>query len=241
MGPVIPVRPQTANTVTFWDGSAFASAVGIAYSASGNGTLIARQIGGTAGTDEIQISHNGSRGLIESKDGYLELHSADQIAGRSVRITQRSGGAPAIDAVGVNRLSVDGVLCAPGTSLGWAVDSVGRLASTGANGFAITFGQRTMAQIVADTHDYSISHAGFVRLSSDGAYNLTGVVAGVNGQFFIAANVGANTLTLKHQDSGSFESQRFASVTGADLAIAANEMFAAIYDGTTTRWRVWKL
>jgi hypothetical protein len=37
------------------------------------GTIIARQSGGVAGTDEVQISHNGTKSLVESKDGNLEL------------------------------------------------------------------------------------------------------------------------------------------------------------------------
>jgi hypothetical protein len=39
-------------------------------------TVIARQSGGTAGTDEVQITHNGSNGQIESKSGELILKAA---------------------------------------------------------------------------------------------------------------------------------------------------------------------
>lgn len=42
----------------------------------GQGTLIVRQSGGVAGTDEVQISHDGSAGLIDCKDGNLSLRAA---------------------------------------------------------------------------------------------------------------------------------------------------------------------
>lgn len=38
-----------------------------------------RQNGGTASVDEIQVSHDGSKGLIESKDGTLDLKSTGAI------------------------------------------------------------------------------------------------------------------------------------------------------------------
>lgn len=40
------------------------------------GVVVARQSGGVAGTDEVQISHDGTRAIIESKDGAIRLVSA---------------------------------------------------------------------------------------------------------------------------------------------------------------------
>lgn len=40
------------------------------------GTVVIRQTAGVAGTDEIQISHDGTNGTIENKDGKLILKSA---------------------------------------------------------------------------------------------------------------------------------------------------------------------
>ena len=39
------------------------------------GTLKVRQSGGTPGTDEVQVSHDGTNGLIRSMDGQLQLQS----------------------------------------------------------------------------------------------------------------------------------------------------------------------
>ncbi len=40
-------------------------------------TLIARQVGGTADTDEVQISHDGSNGKIDAKSGTLTLVASE--------------------------------------------------------------------------------------------------------------------------------------------------------------------
>lgn len=43
--------------------------------AAGDSPLIARQTGGVAGTDEVQISHTGTVGKIENKDGNTEFRT----------------------------------------------------------------------------------------------------------------------------------------------------------------------
>ena len=51
------------------------------------GTFIIRQSGGVAGTDEIQISHDGSNGLMSCKDGVMQV----QGAGASATLVVQSG------------------------------------------------------------------------------------------------------------------------------------------------------
>jgi hypothetical protein len=52
---------------------------GLQATTGGNGTVIIRQPGGTAGTDEIQLSHDGTQGTIRCFDGQLRLISADNV------------------------------------------------------------------------------------------------------------------------------------------------------------------
>lgn len=71
-GPTPLVTVSSALTV----GAALTVSTGGAAITGGvtsTGTVIARQSGGTAGTDEVQISHDGTKGTIESKDGQLVL------------------------------------------------------------------------------------------------------------------------------------------------------------------------
>jgi hypothetical protein len=49
--------------------------------------LVARQSGGGAGTDEVQVSHDGTSGTVESKDGDLRLVTST--VGSSVRLACR--------------------------------------------------------------------------------------------------------------------------------------------------------
>lgn len=63
------------------DAAAQRSTLGAASSASPTltGTVVIRQTGGVAGTDEIQLSHDGSNGIIESKDGALNLKASGAV------------------------------------------------------------------------------------------------------------------------------------------------------------------
>lgn len=68
--------------------------------------LIIRQLGGTPGTDELQISHNGSKTILESKDGPIALASdldANTDGGQTIGATNRF----LIRAYGIGSTGVD--------------------------------------------------------------------------------------------------------------------------------------
>lgn len=96
------------------------------------------------------------------------------------------------------------------------------------------------AQLTASVNDYAPANAGVLRLTADAAWSITGMVAAVTGTQRTLVNVGANAITLEHQDAGSAEANRFLCASGADVILAANEMAWTFYDSTTTRWRVGK-
>lgn len=79
----------------------------------------------------------------------------------------------------------------------------------------------------------------FQRWSSDAARDVTGIVAGVDGQTHVLVNVGAQNIVIKHQVTSTAANQFFCS-TGADITLSANQAADAIYDSTTARWRVYK-
>lgn len=96
----------------------------------------------------------------------------------------------------------------------------------------------TPAQIVANRNDYDPGSGHFQRWDADAARDVTGMVAGTAGAVRLVTNISANTITIKHEDAASSAANRFLSVTGADLALAQNDIILAVYDGTTARWRV---
>ena len=72
---------------------------GAQATSGGNGVVIVRQPGGTAGTDEIQMYHDGTDGYVASKDGHLILRTQnsyiklqDSTGAASVRLNLTSTG-----------------------------------------------------------------------------------------------------------------------------------------------------
>lgn len=101
-----------------------------------------------------------------------------------------------------------------------------------------------MSEITSDRNDYALTQtARSYRISSNSNINITGLapVSTVDGKELLLINVGSNVITFKHQDAGSSAANRIICTTGADIALSANEAVEAIYDSTTSRWRMWKL
>lgn len=97
-------------------------------------------------------------------------------------------------------------------------------------------------QITANQNNYAAAGGSgvspFVRLTSDAARDITGIVAGNSGEFHWLINVGSNSITLKHQDTNSTAANRFIGIGAADVVLAADEKAMVVYDATTARWRV---
>lgn len=101
---------------------------------------------------------------------------------------------------------------------------------------------QTPSQITGNQNNYAPANSAVHRLTSSGAFNITGLSLNQgDGEFGFIVNAGSNALTLKHQDAGSTTTNRFLSVTGSDVTLNANEIAFRIYDGTTGRFRIAKL
>ena len=109
-----------------------------------------------------------------------------------------------------------------------------------ANGALAASGDISPAQITADTNDYNptgLSGASVVRVSSDAAWNITGLAGGGDGRLIYIINVGAFTLTLKSQSTSSTAANRFGFPTGTDMVLNTGNGIALWYDSTSSRWR----
>lgn len=94
------------------------------------------------------------------------------------------------------------------------------------------------ASIGANQNDYALGDSGgaaVARLTSSGAFNITGLAGGVAGRVLRIVNIGSNALTLKNEDAGSATANRFA--IGADITLSAGNGVTLWYDNTSTRWR----
>jgi len=121
-----------------------------------------------------------------------------------------------------------------------------RLRITGAGSVDISSafslrGAITPTSIGANQNNYDptgLSTATFLRLSSSGSYNITGLAGGTSGRVVIIHNIGANNLTLKDESASSTAANRFALPSTDDFVLWPDQTVILHYDATTTRWRV---
>lgn len=95
------------------------------------------------------------------------------------------------------------------------------------------------AQITADQNNYNPGTGWFQRWSSDASRNITGLVAGVDGQIIEIWNIGSQNIVLQNENASSTAANRFTTSTGADLTLTANKCAKARYDTTSARWRAY--
>jgi hypothetical protein len=101
----------------------------------------------------------------------------------------------------------------------------------------------TPDEITANQDNYDptgLSTANVVRIYSDGAYNITGIVPGtrhINGQLLTLQNINAaDDFTLISESGDSDAANRFA--IASDYTLAAGTAVILRYDSTSTRWFV---
>ena len=94
--------------------------------------------------------------------------------------------------------------------------------------------------IFTDLLDFSPSGWNFaeiVRLSSNAAYNITGVDASAMQTIKHLINVGSFALTIKHEDAASASANRFLNYTGADIVLQPNTSLTIFIDSATGKVR----
>jgi hypothetical protein len=96
------------------------------------------------------------------------------------------------------------------------------------------------AEITANTNNYAPGTGDIFRLTADAARNITGIVAGADGDAIVLINVDStDAITLKHDSTDSTDVNRILVPWEGDYVLAAKGGAALlIYDGTTDRWRV---
>lgn len=107
-------------------------------------------------------------------------------------------------------------------------------------GLARTNTVTSPAEITADTNNYEPGAGDIFRLTADGAYNLTGIVARASGEAVLLINVGAtHDITIKHASDDSTDVNRILVPWEGDYVMSAKGgATLLVYDDTTDRWRV---
>lgn len=194
-----------------------------------------------AGADSLGTLHSGTASYgAAGGTGALEIAIVGASGGR---ITVGGG------AIGFASASATGIVTLDGNRDTEFTRAAARVMSFGNGTAGHTFRSLpdSPAQITADQNNYQAGsgRSYFYRLSSDASRSITGLnpVGGTNqnGETHILANVGSNNIVLVNESASSTAGNRFTNSTGADITLAANEAALVWYDGTSSRWRVFKL
>lgn len=212
----------TATLVFYSDGEARGQ---IQLDANEN-TLIQPPAGSAAATGATMAVRGGLPGGGEGIGGALDLRGGNAATATA---TARAGG-------NVNVI--------PGTAASGGSEGMTRLLSA----VSLTSAISPSALAAGDTANYNptgLGAATVLRLTPDagGTSALSGIIptaggsVGAGGRLLVIANIGAAALQLTH-DATSTAANRFICPNGANLAIPPNGTRMAIYDATSSRWRV---
>lgn len=127
-------------------------------------------------------------------------------------------------------------LCTGGISVAQAANALSFVQSKNMR----EVGTISPAQLTVATDNYNptgLSTAGILRLSTNAALNLTGIVAQPDGTRILLCNVGTNNLVLVH-DLTSTAANRFFCPGSVNYTLNTNDSVYIWYDQASTRWRV---
>jgi hypothetical protein len=96
--------------------------------------------------------------------------------------------------------------------------------------------ENSPAQITANQNNYIPGNYDVLRLTSNAAYNITGIANGVKGRKLRIFNVGAYPITLVYESGLSIATNRFKFSSGFNATIAPSSNILIYYDGVQSRW-----
>ena len=168
----------------------------------------------------------------------VRVYPTGMVNSNGLEIRKVGGGLVGITSAGSNFLMVSGSLCYGTNTVGFYVDSGGRLTSDG--GYTLAMGPTTVTQIAADTNNWALgANIRHYRVSSDASRNVTGISIGqLTGQEFFVWNVGSFNIVFKNEDASSTAANRILTPSAADFTLVPGGIAFFVYDGTSSRFRV---
>jgi hypothetical protein len=94
----------------------------------------------------------------------------------------------------------------------------------------------TPVQITADQNNYNPGTGGFFRITTDASRNITGILAGADGDMICLRNAGSFNFVLMNQDGASAAANRIITGTGASCTYLPDETALLQYDIVDARW-----
>lgn len=259
---------KAADGVTSGAGGSIVLQPGAQAVTGGGGSIFVQQAGGS---ETLNLLHDGTNASIKTSKGSLTL-IANSATGKSVKLTRSdvtattrnytfefdvpmkmyTGDDLMIQYVIFKPLSA--IIQVSNTShylqLGSAFGII-KLhdAATGAGTAAsIAYHSSTPAAITSSQNNYVLNGGAFQRLNCATASDITGIApptggVHVDGRMIRLVNVGAATVTLKHNSTSSTAANRMFVSSAADKALATNAWADLVYDSTdngsgAAGWRV---
>ncbi len=237
----------------WYEFATIASDTGATLSLPYTGTTVANAVGGTSWTmfrtalarDSVRTATRQLSEITEIYRDIINLTSDDQIArldklataDRAGLLLQKAG----IDQFQAGIFEEDDFAIKFSLAAAWT-KALGVNKDTGAVSIysQLLFGNIVTPSftIVATANDYApLGHAqaSVMRLTTDAARSMTGIVGGANGRVLCIINVGTFNLTLSNANALSIAANRFD--LDADFVLPGKSSVMLMYDGVSSRWR----
>jgi hypothetical protein len=250
-----------ADGVTSGAGGSIILEPGAQATTGGNGSVVIRQPGGTAGTNECQISNDGTITTFNSKNGEIYLYitksqgvmrvARGDVSTRYIDFNPDASGFGAITSSQTGGIRFDSSLMMNQKKISFsnggntehasfninASQAVIRVLDGSTGGGSLAYPSSTPAAIVANQNDYVLTGSAFQRLNCTTASDITGIApptggAHVDGRMIRLVNVGTATVRLMHNDTNSAAANRIYMHSGTHVSLTVNEWADLVYDST---------
>lgn len=97
----------------------------------------------------------------------------------------------------------------------------------------------TPSTITANSNDYDTGSYNVLRLATDvSTRTITGFSGGRRGRWFMAVDIGTNTVVIANESASSVARNRVITGSGGSLTLQSLDTVFFWYDDTSSRWRV---
>lgn len=256
LGTITTSKPLTISQTWNAGGVTFdAFLVDVTTTSSASGSRLANlRVGGTSvfyvRKDGVLGSDTAfSAGMMLNHASAMTVfgRAADVSTSNQVAIGDDGGGVPGVrvgNSIAFSFSSSAGGTGTADTLLKRAAAAVVSCEGASSAGATLRHIPRRPAQITADQNNYNPGGTSkYLHLNTDASRTLTGMTftaAQVDGQEHVIVNVGSNNLVLANESASSTAANRFKNSTGADITLSASQAADLHYDGTQSRWLVFK-